>query len=71
MTSRTVDQLEASVRESLRRSPYATLAVLAGVGYLLGGGLPVMLTRGVLGIGGRMAMERMMMRAVGPAARSR
>lgn len=44
--------------EELERRPYATLAVAAGVGYVLGGGLPTTLIRALIGFGGRLAIER-------------
>jgi hypothetical protein len=49
---------EALVRDRLERRPYATLAVAAGVGYVLGGGLPTSLLRVMIGVGGRLAFER-------------
>lgn len=48
---------ESLVRDRLEQRPYATLAVAAGVGYVLGGGIPSGLVRLVLGIGSRMAVE--------------
>jgi len=49
---------EAVLRDRLERRPYATLALAAGIGYVLGGGLPTSLTRLLLGVGGRIAFER-------------
>jgi hypothetical protein len=49
---------EALLRDRLERRPYATLAVAAGVGYVLGGGLPTSLLRVMIGIGGRLVFER-------------
>jgi hypothetical protein len=46
------------LRERLEKRPYATLAVAAGVGYVLGGGLPTGLMRMLAGVGGRLALER-------------
>src|SRR5262245_52406569 len=47
----------AVAREQLKRQPYVVLAVAAGIGYVLGGGLP----RGVIGrllfLGGRVALQ--------------
>jgi hypothetical protein len=49
---------ETLLRDSLERRPYATLAVAAGLGYVLGGGLPRGLLRAAIGIGGRLAVEQ-------------
>lgn len=49
---------EAVLRDRLEQRPYATLAVAAGVGYVLGGGIPSGLVRLVLGIGSRLAVEQ-------------
>lgn len=48
--------LERVVRAQLEARPYATLAAASGVGYVLGGGVPVALSRIVLGMGGRLAL---------------
>ena len=48
---------EALLRDRLEQRPYATLAVAAGVGYVLGGGVPSGLVRLLLGIGSRFAVE--------------
>lgn len=48
--------LERLVREQLERRPYATLGAASGLGYVLGGGLPVAFSRMVFGMGGRLAM---------------
>lgn len=49
---------ESLVRDRLEQRPYATLAVAAGVGYVLGGGIPSGLVRLLLGIGSRLAVEQ-------------
>ena len=49
---------QAVTREQLERRPYATLALAASVGYVLGGGVPTPLIRGLIGLGGRLALER-------------
>jgi hypothetical protein len=46
------------LRQQLERQPYATLAVAAGVGYVLGGGVPTLLIRSLVGFGGRVALEQ-------------
>jgi hypothetical protein len=48
-------ELEGVIREQLERRPYTTLAAAAGLGYVLGGGIPVALSRMMFGIGGRLA----------------
>ena len=57
---------QALLRERLERRPYATLAVAAGVGYVLGGGVPTALVRALVGIGGRLAVEHAIARLAGP-----
>ena len=47
--------LERVVREQLEQRPYATLGAASGLGYVLGGGVPVALTRMLFGMGGRLA----------------
>lgn len=61
---------QALLRDRLERQPYATLAVAAGVGYVLGGGLPTALVRVLIGMGGRLAVERVITQLAnpGPAA---
>jgi hypothetical protein len=49
---------ESLVRDRLEQRPYATLAVVAGVGYVLGGGIPSGILRLLLGIGSRLAVEQ-------------
>ena len=48
--------LESYLTEHVRRSPARTLAVAAGVGYVLGGGLRSRLNSLLLGVGARLAM---------------
>jgi len=47
--------LERVVREQLEQRPYATLAAASGLGYVLGGGVPIALSRVLFGMGGRLA----------------
>ena len=49
---------EEVLRDRLDRRPYSTLAAAAGIGYVLGGGLPTAFLRVLLGVGGRIAFER-------------
>jgi len=48
------------VRRRVEEQPYATVVVAAGIGYVLGGGLPTSLVRAVIGIGSRLAAERVL-----------
>ena len=57
------------VRDRMERRPYATLAAAAGVGYVLGGGLPTSLLRVLVGVGSRIAVERLVADVVGAADR--
>jgi len=53
--------LDAVVREVLHQveaRPYATLAVAAGVGYVLGAGLPNWASRLMFSVGSRMALAQ-------------
>lgn len=44
------------LRVQLQERPYVALGVAAGVGYVLGGGLPSRLTGMLLGVGARLAL---------------
>lgn len=48
--------VEQFVREQLERRPYTTLAAASGVGWVLGGGILVVLSRVLFGMGGRLAL---------------
>lgn len=50
------DDLERRVTEQVDRRPYGTLAVAAGVGFVLGGGLRSRLTAVLIGSATRVAM---------------
>lgn len=50
------DDLERFVTAQVEARPYTTLGVAAGVGYVLGGGLRLRLTRVLLGTATRLAM---------------
>lgn len=56
----TVHEWEGILRDRLIRRPYATLAVAAGIGYVLGGGLPRVLTRAMIATGGHLLLERLL-----------
>jgi hypothetical protein len=47
--------LERFVRDQLARRPYTTLGAASGLGYVLGGGVPVALGRMLFALGGRLA----------------
>jgi hypothetical protein len=48
---------QSVARDQLRRQPYVAIAIAAGVGYVLGGGLPRGIIRGLLTLGGRVMLE--------------
>jgi hypothetical protein len=50
------------LRQRVEEQPYATVVVAAGLGYVLGGGLPTSLVRAAIGIGSRLAAERVLSR---------
>jgi len=52
------------IRWRLRHRPYATLITAAGVGYVLGGGLPRVPFRPLLGVGGRIAYGTLLTRVL-------
>lgn len=64
----TLDDWRTLLRAELERQPYATLAVAAGVGYVLGGGVPPTLIRILLGVGGRLAADQLLARIVKPTS---
>jgi hypothetical protein len=53
----TIRDVQATLRSQMEQRPYAMLAAAAGVGYVLGGGLPSRLTSLLLGIGSRVVLE--------------
>jgi hypothetical protein len=53
----TVHDLEATLRAQMERRPYVMLAAAAGVGYVLGGGLPSRVTSLLIGLGSRVLLE--------------
>ncbi|MGD9763137.1 MAG: hypothetical protein AB7V27_05460 [Candidatus Binatia bacterium] len=65
---RALEDGDGILRETLREHPYRTIAVAAGIGYVLGGGLPISLIRTALAIGGRFAIERAILELVRPGA---
>jgi len=63
------DEIEGYLREQMQQRPYAALAAAAGVGYILGGGLPSRLTGLLVGWGSRIALT-MAVQQLAPQARS-
>lgn len=68
-TSRLADTLTAQVRDTLRDRPYATVGVMAGIGFVLAGGLTTPLARTALRIGSRIAVSRAMAAFAAPQQR--
>jgi hypothetical protein len=64
-TTRAVAGWRRYLRGRFEEQPYATIAVAAGVGCVLGGGLPRPVLRLALAIGGRLAAERVLGQVVG------
>lgn len=52
-----VDDCRAIARQQLGRQPYVAIAIAAGLGYVLGGGLPRGVVSRLLLFGGRVALE--------------
>jgi len=52
-----VDDIGGFLRENMERRPYMTLASAAGIGYVLGGGVPRRLTAILFGLSTRFAIE--------------
>jgi len=48
---------ETAARDRVVTRPYATLAMAVGIGYVLGGGLPLRLTALLVSLGTRVAFE--------------
>ncbi len=59
-TQRAVAGWRRYLRVRLEQQPYATVVVAAGIGCVLGGGLPRPVVRAVIAIGGRIAAERVL-----------
>ena len=67
---RTMSSWEKVLREQLTRRPYAVLGAAAGVGYVLGGGVPPLVVRALLGAAGRVALENALLSLAGKTGRS-
>jgi hypothetical protein len=55
---------DGPLRDCVREHTSATLAIAAGAGYVLGGGLTARAARLLVGIGGRIAVEALMRWAI-------
>jgi ElaB/YqjD/DUF883 family membrane-anchored ribosome-binding protein len=64
-----VDEIGQFLREQADQRPYASLATAAGVGYVLGGGVPSRLTGFLFGLGSRLAIEMFLRELIGDAVR--
>ena len=51
------DGCSAVARDQLKRQPYVVIAIAAGIGYVLGGGLPRGVVRRLMMLGGRVMLE--------------
>jgi hypothetical protein len=54
---RATSEIGDALRAEMEERPYVAMAVAAGVGYVLGGGLPSPLTRMIVLLGGRVGFE--------------
>ena len=52
----TVERAQSMLIDRVRRDPYATLGIAAGVGLLVGGGMWRLFARSVVGLGTRLAV---------------
>src|SRR5687768_6347792 len=58
--SNTMKEVDGAVRTITDRNPYAALGAALGVGFILGGGIPPSLVRGVVGFAGRYALAALL-----------
>ena len=58
--SNTIKEMDGAVRTVTDRNPYAALGAALGVGFILGGGIPPSLVRGVVGFAGRYALAALL-----------
>src|SRR5688500_16910488 len=58
--SNTIKEVDGVVRNVTDRNPYAALGAALGVGFILGGGIPPALVRGVVGFAGRYALAALL-----------
>jgi hypothetical protein len=64
-----VDEIGQFLRDQAEERPYVSLATAAGIGYVLGGGVPSRLTGFLFGLGSRLAVEMFLRELIGEAAR--
>ena len=62
-----VDEVGQFLREQADRRPYVSVATAAGIGYILGGGVPSRLTGFLFGLGSRFAVEMFLRELIGEA----
>jgi hypothetical protein len=62
-----VDEIGQFLREQAEQRPYVSLATAAGIGYVLGGGVPSRLTGFVFGLSSRFAIEMFLRELIGGA----
>jgi len=58
-----VREARSFVRYQAQHHPYRAIGTAAGVGFVLGGGLSVRLTRTLMGVGGRLLLNALWQRA--------
>src|SRR5688500_17062161 len=56
----TMKEVDGVVRNVTERNPYAALGAAVAVGFILGGGIPPMLVRSVVGFAGRYALAALL-----------
>ncbi len=61
------DEIQEYLREQVDARPYVALSAAAGVGYVLGGGLPSRVTRLLVGWGSRLALTMAVQRLTAPS----
>jgi hypothetical protein len=59
---------EALLRQEMKHRPYTTLALAAGVGYVIGGGLAPGVVRSLVGTGSRLAIGVLLQRLLATPA---
>ena len=62
-----IDEIGQFLREQAEKRPYVSVATAAGIGYVLGGGVPSRLTGFVFGLGSRFAIEMFLRELIGGA----
>lgn len=62
-----LDEIGQFLRAQTERRPYASIAAATGLGYVLGGGVPLRLTGFLFGLGSRFAVEMFLRELIGGA----